>query len=534
LYNINKTVSSLQLSMDDPVSFVNRIERTRKHAKTYSNANIDTSTKIKAKELLQKEELNSKKSRLECLLSQQFIGKYGSKQPNSQLNNMIKSAIKDYLRNCRSIDGDPRQFQALEHEVAEKSAEYKQTINTQRSEMVLARADSREDRDARIDLSGDASKSQSMNPHQWAVLNAIQSLSVEEQARKEKSMMQVKKMKFKYELDEQLARVEEKKRQEADDKLRLKLEVERVNEALEREKELVKAVKLKKHELDRDLIVCQIEERKKKKEAEKELSILQDKVEMRRAQARAREEEEIKAMKKTREKESQEALRVENERVKAAKKEEKLRQYALEKKMEEEYRQKLDREEQTRAESFNKRLESMNRFAQKYDTDGAGARERSVIERNEERLQMEIHQKIVAEEEAARRKEELAKERRRLVSEDNLKIIQEKERRKNERREESVALKERFASEYSESQEAEGRKAERKRIQAQEIKRGLDVQIEEKKRSQSLEVRNGLTPREIELNKSLLKKMQDDPLFQDAIYKKLNPPQTKSSGFAFA
>ena len=71
---------------------------------------------------------------------------------------------------------------------------------------------------------------------------------------------------------------------------------------------------------------------------EREHNILQDQIDMRRAKARAKEEEDLKASKKLREKAAQEQLRLENERDKAMKAEKLRKEHEAEKKMEEEYR----------------------------------------------------------------------------------------------------------------------------------------------------------------------------------------------------
>lgn len=71
---------------------------------------------------------------------------------------------------------------------------------------------------------------------------------------------------------------------------------------------------------------------------EREHNILQDQIDMRRAKARAKEEEDLKAAKKLREKAAQEQLRLENERDKAMKAEKLRKEHEAEKKMEEEYR----------------------------------------------------------------------------------------------------------------------------------------------------------------------------------------------------
>lgn len=111
-----------------------------------------------------------------------------------------------------------------------------------------------------------------------------------------------------------------------------------LNEALEKEKQAIQMARSRKFESDRELIVQQIEDSRRRVELDKEDSIIQDQIDMRRAKARAKEEEDMKAAKKQREKAAQEQLRLENERDKALKAEQKKKQFEEEKRMEREYR----------------------------------------------------------------------------------------------------------------------------------------------------------------------------------------------------
>ena len=59
----------------------------------------DTALKKRARYLLRREEVKNQKTRLECLLTQQFIHKYGSKTQQSKLNGAIILLIKQHLTN---------------------------------------------------------------------------------------------------------------------------------------------------------------------------------------------------------------------------------------------------------------------------------------------------------------------------------------------------------------------------------------------------------------------------------------------------
>lgn len=524
------------------LSVINRLEHTRKSPNvSLKSKNLNTANKIKAKELFDKESLNSKKSRLECLLAQQFIAKYGSKQPNSQLNQIIKSIIHEAIMRTNDVENQ-RFLVTLERDVAEKAEEHKSMIQTARTESLQRSVSAgNEIRDVKANSLNASSSHNTLNPNQWSVLNAIQSVAAEEEARKVRQVSELKKMKFRDELDQQLSLVEQRKQQEREEKNRLRYEAEKVCEQVERDKEIQKRTLLQKHQTDREIIKCQIEERKIMKEIEREESIRRDQIEMRRAQARAQEEDEFKLLKKMKEKEQQEALRIENEKVKEKKRVDLLLQYQEEKKLEEEYRKKLDRDDQMRNEAFNKRLEIMNKNSEKYAKEGAGAQaiERKRIE--DERLRGEIEKKNLEEELKRKRKDDLIKSRMKETSEENMKIIQEKEKEKEKKQIENRELRDRYQREYEESREEERRKNENRRTNAMEMKVKLDQQIQEKHVREDGElggagikgirgIRNSLSQREIELNKSLLKKMEEDGAFQEEVYRRLNPNQNATRG----
>lgn len=170
-------------------------------------------------------------------------------------------------------------------------------------------------------------------------------------------------------------------------------------------------------------------------------------------------------------------------------------------------------------------MDNMKRFSDKYEKDGAGAKEQEMKRQEERRLLEEIERKNREEELKRHTKEELQKRQIRETSEENLRIMREKEREKNQKIEENRQLRDKFQREYEESKEEEKRKNERKRIHAMELKAGLDQQIQERHSNTGSAIRNTLSQREMELNRSLLKKIEDDREFQEEVYRRLHPTE---------
>lgn len=165
----------------------------------------------------------------------------------------------------------------------------------------------------------------------------------------------------------------------------------------------------------------------------------------------------------------------------------------------------------------------MKKFSDKYEREGAGAQEQDQRRREEAKLSEEINLKNREEELKRLAKSELIKKRIKETSEDNLRIIKEKERERLRRQEENLELREKYQREFEESQREEKEKNERKRMTAAEMKAQLDRQIHDKHGGSSNEMRNQLSQREVELNKTLLKKIEDDREFQLEVYRRLNP-----------
>lgn len=162
---------------------------------------------------------------------------------------------------------------------------------------------------------------------------------------------------------------------------------------------------------------------------------------------------------------------------------------------------KLEKEDKARADAFQKRMDNMQSIGQRFQTEGAGAKEREINERNERRLQEEIREKNAIAELKEKKKLEERQNRTQSISSENYRIMQERALKKENALKDSAAMKEKFEREYRESKVAEVRKAEHKRLKALELKRGLDVQIAEKKFNEGDSAKNALNSREIELNK---------------------------------
>jgi hypothetical protein len=215
------------IEMNDSISIINTIASHHKHPKLYSNENLTTSTRKKASEMLKQENLNSKKSQLECLLGQQFQSKYGSRQSTSQLNSIIKSVIHDFVA-PRSMDEISKSIEQLESLIKTRTDTYKTEVQSVKSARENEERNNTRERE-RVDQSSQNLKSTTsdIDIRQWSVINAVQNVSFEEKTLREKEQSEKNRLKYRVDLENQLRSQEERKKFVEEEKHRSRTEIKR-------------------------------------------------------------------------------------------------------------------------------------------------------------------------------------------------------------------------------------------------------------------------------------------------------------------
>jgi hypothetical protein len=208
--------------MSESYELVQRLKRgdarTASKSKMLMQTDLSPSKK-RAVLLLKAQEVQAQKSRLETLLSQQYIGKFGSKNPKSKLNDIICKAVKDYVRENDSIQ--PETLATLENKLASITSEVKSEILTERRQA----ADAKREREAREAAIEEAARSRSasspfppvrgatggVDTKQWSILNAAMMVSDEEKERIKRAALKEQQVKFKLDLDRQKSEVDRRK-----------------------------------------------------------------------------------------------------------------------------------------------------------------------------------------------------------------------------------------------------------------------------------------------------------------------------------
>ena len=488
--------------------------------------------------LLQREEQNAKKSRLESLLTQQFIGKYGSKQSNSPINSFIKSTVTDFVYSYASVAIAESMIESLESQIREITASMRQKLQVARKERATEAAQA----SSSFSSSSSSSSSSSMqagngargrdDPRQrepvpdpsWALLNAVLAQEAEEKERQKAQSAEQAKLKFRVELDKQRASVAQRETQVEAEKASAFEMVKRAKEQYELDQARVREKKERVFVVEREMRLKQIEENKARAEQERQIKILQEKVDMARARRMQEEELELARLKKEEQKRAQDRLVEENEANKAIKSEMVQKQWEAEKRMNKEYELKMLREEQARTDAFQARIDALKR-SEKGMAHIAGAKAQAEAF-NAQRVMEEVEKKY--QNDAAR---ELAKKEQRRMDieksrEFNLTLIERKQRLRDEDKSKDVAMRKKIEEEFAQAQEKERLRLEEKRLKMNELKSKLDEQVQ----YQSTSSKRGLSQMEVELNKTIIKKIENDPVLFQKVMDRVKPSPAKPSG----
>jgi hypothetical protein len=322
--------------------------RSKSAGRTLSPSELKNPTQRNALKILEREEQNAKKNRIETLLTHQFLSKYGTKAAQSAINSFIKAKIHSFVNSYADISQAESDLEKLEVEIRNQT----NNIRMEMKESKVTRSDissyQQEQGNNRNDNSGNRLMNsglqtlrelrESSNPNnQLTLLNAILSVNEEEKKRQDKQAMIAKQMKFKNDLDEQLLAQQRAQVAKESEKVTQLSRIQQEQNAYEQEQMTLKLEKHEKAKLEREVRAQQIEERKLERERERLLRIAEEKAEMVRAKKLAELEEEKKLQFKEKQKMQQEILFMENEKNKEIKQRELQQKFAYEKKLNEDY-----------------------------------------------------------------------------------------------------------------------------------------------------------------------------------------------------
>lgn len=264
-----RTVPSKSNSLAPALQLVERIslrDQSVKSSKLSSAADLKSKAQLHALSILKNEERTAVRSRIEWLLTQQFVKKYGSKKADSELNKKIKVKVAELVEKFDNIKGVESAVDLIELEV-------KDYVNTCKAEIMKLKALSHGTADA--GSSGDKvdklkltnasypSGATNIDSRQWPVINAIITLTAEEKARQEEQEKRRAVNRYQEELTLQIEKNKLRKREEQVSELRYHKTMQDSQSQYEQEMSEKKAVLDEAFRSERMSKLQQIEEKKR-------------------------------------------------------------------------------------------------------------------------------------------------------------------------------------------------------------------------------------------------------------------------------
>jgi hypothetical protein len=339
----------------------------------------------------------------------------------------------------------------------------------------------------------------------------------EEKDKQELELAKSKKLKFKQILDSQINETKNKTHLNMDDKQYAEYILNDINKYREEENNKKEILK-KKYQDELEIRKKQIDEKKRLLEQERE--------QLKRTEARnfsiikEKFDKEVALTQKHKQLEYEYRLKMEQEN------EVHLKSYETKKKQEseedfrlmQEYAAKLDREAADRENAFKKRMETMEAYGHKFETDGAGKAMREVQLRADQLLVKE--QKLKAEREIAieKKKEEDKRIRQQKAMNENYSQLIKRKEQNDKERNDDLLLASKFRSDVEDFKRSQEEKRKKELERQKQYREELNGQVEQSKRKgKDL---NGITPVEKDFNMSTLRQIKEDPVLLTRVLEK--------------
>mmetsp|Transcript_14797 Transcript_14797/g.14897 ORF Transcript_14797/g.14897 Transcript_14797/m.14897 type:complete len:329 (-) Transcript_14797:93-1079(-) len=291
--------------------------------------------------------MESKKGRLEDLLIQQYLAKYGVKKESSSINNAIGLAVHNFIKEAEDLQdvshaATSGELDAIVRNAAAKAkssgakSKPSQSLNNNTNSVIQSTTNELSQKQ-RQDLMLPLQKQEEPEINKIAVLSTMERLAEEKKKQKELQDRIENQRKFKESLDSQARERETRLERERKEKEKILQQTVMSTKKFEDEIENAKVQKLKSFEIERHIRQKQLEERQLQRVQERERKIAEERYEMERAARLMEEEEQMKRERKEQQKVMNEVALHENEKIRARKMEELNKQRDIEYKTMKEY-----------------------------------------------------------------------------------------------------------------------------------------------------------------------------------------------------
>lgn len=457
------------------------------------------SRKQRLQALARREEANSKRSRVEGILTQKMLSQFGNRVSNSPVNSLIVQTVKSELpSNVANVNAAVVSFleekvaAALEHAcatgqlVAQPGCEggYKaRSDDSKRNSRSNSRSNSRAASPGQggagavpnTELDLDALKDQMSSD--WALLDAYSAFESEERERIKREKKQKQKDMMVSELAAQREEQHRRQQREREEAKKFQDEQNRKFEQWRQEDEQQKEKMKRKIAEEKEARQKVVEARMAIVERQKEAAAQEAARELQRVKREMERDREAQEAAVQREKDRLERIMQENVENRRAREEAKLRQWNEDQQMMQEYKAKLDREESLRKNAFKIREDKLKSMGHVFATGGAGARQAEIERKEKEIVEVEFRKKVQADEARERRDLEKKQQSKRLIARDNAKLLQEKAKRREAEMVEADRIFHMARAEAEKFENRERSKIERRRLANKEHQQQLVSQI---------------------------------------------------------
>ena len=466
----------------------------------------DTALKKRARYLLRREEVKNQKTRLECLLTQQFIHKYGSKTQQSKLNGAIILLIKQHLTNNDQMHSNT--LAELELKIKQVTSAIKDEVRKKRNTRLSSEETSNVSHlQTQIDRIGDNKEtnpfgrnetSTSINPRNWSIINAAMAINWDEMEKKKQEDLARKREKYKHDLELQRLGIQQQKEMEKN--VDNKYVNQNRQEAMRREKEEKAKLENRRREMEkeRQLRMHQIKEKEDARNHEKEINLLKELTDNARAQELIKQEEENKFILREAKRRAQVEAKLENDRIQERKLEMKRIESEADVKIIRESIARSLLEEKRRSQELQKRVKSSYENGSKFESQTIRTLDEA-MRKEEERMMHEVENKVQMDHERDKVSRENRKKEAMKSLSINLQLIESKKILEEKDKENDKKLKLKYENDVIMMESERKLAMDERLVKARRTRESLDAQVSLKaqnKRYESL-----LSQREIALNK---------------------------------
>ncbi|GMH75274.1 hypothetical protein TrLO_g13993 [Triparma laevis f. longispina] len=500
-----------------------------------SMAKLTAQRKIKIQALAEKEAERARKSRLESLLAQKLVAKYGTRM-KSPTNVVIKRTVKSFLQNAKHIsEADLKAVEEAVKRAIEQPESSFGSINAPESYSTSKpSASSRSSSKAKLSeglgkttlvLDPDDPKT---NP--WTVMDTLKAIEAEESLKQDKIDLKAERKSMAKTLEQQMSIEGVRARQQKKEDEAYLAQQQRMLNEWKREQEFADKIIHEKNLQMRKIRQEQMDEKKArfaKMKADDRAKELRDIVACKRELKKEKDDVEKSKVEERKRLEKIKIANVEKEKVLEKKKAEAV---AWEMKLAADYIANEEAKDAAREKALVDRMSRYEEIGQQWADSGAGKKQREAELALERKILREAQAKDQADIDRETRDKDNLRLNKKMMMETNQKMATDKARRDKAQEAKDSIYANRFRREGEAFGAEEEARKQRDRMKAKAHCELLKLQMEEQK---TLQKRVDMSETEMSLNRAQMDLILKDPITGAKIMKKLTEKKEMKQSVAF-